>query len=78
MTDWIYVEDDLPPTKEYTRCLVSITSDERTWVAADRYDGYSHTFEQSYSPTDRIRVYAWMPHPAPAESKPTKKESRRA
>ena len=68
MTDWIYVEDELPPAKIFTPCIVSVTNDEHVWVTADRYDGGSQTFENSYCPHDTFRVYAWMPHPAPAES----------
>lgn len=66
--EWNKVEDAMPDTGKYTDVLIAITNGEREWVVADRYDGYSCTFEDNYYP-DHIeaRVYKWRIFPSVPE-----------
>lgn len=62
---WISVLDRLPDDLKYTHALVTLDNGDNQWVAADRYDGYSKSWENHYDPSGTVCVTHWMPLPAP-------------
>ena len=54
---------ELPEKNKYTDVIVALTNGDMEWVAADRYDGYSETFENNHCKSGVVKVYKWMKLP---------------
>ena len=65
--EWIPVWERMPEELKYTHVLITLDNGDRRWVAADRYDGYSKSWENHYDPSGTVSVTHWMPLPAPAQ-----------
>ena len=50
---------ELPPKNKYTDTIVLVSNGEMEWITADKFDGYSGTFEDNYCPKNSVRVVKW-------------------
>jgi len=62
--EWIPVWERMPEELKYTHALITLDNGDNQWVVADRYDGYSKSWENHYDPSGKVCVTHWMPLPA--------------
>jgi len=62
--EWIPVWERMPEELKYTHALITLDNGDNQWVVADRYDGYSKSWENHYDPSGTVCVTHWMPLPA--------------